>query len=388
MAIENLYFISEEGILLRNLPRLFDSEKFNIHCIGSKKSVLRRQKNFLEIKMTGNSTFIQALLSQRELIDSIKGLVIIGTDAEMREIAESDLSLELKLRLLSSKSPNFLDLYDSKIGFNRICDLISVNRPRTKVVESFADFSKSITEFEFPLLAKKDKGSGGFGVVEIKNLGELSSVKFAPTDFPILLQEKIKGEDIGVEAFYLKGQLVGYLYSKSLGAMHPKGPSYLCDYMNPDNTDFVTDLEKIGALTELTGMVNCSFILNPKNGSHYIFEFDPRPNAWHSLAKYFEIDISALYSNGKIGKGKTIITPAKILLLGRFNFHLVNHLSIRSAFLEIFQTARSSKIILSKDGRLIQSTFSKLAILTFTLITRKCYFASPKKLQEFIKNIL
>ena len=386
MAIANLYLIGEDGVLLRNLPLLFNQQKFNINFIGSKKSVFRGEKNFLEIKVARNLTFIQALLADVQLVKSINGLVIIGTDAEMREIAESDLPLELKLNLLPSKSPNFLDIYDSKIGFERICNLLNVKKPNSRVVKNSADLNSACTELRFPLLAKKDRGSGGIGVAEIKNNRDLRSLKLTPADFPFLLEEKITGEEVGVEAFYRDGRLLGYLYSKSTGSIYHQGPSYICSYQIPDKTDFFNDLESIGSLTNLTGMVNCSFILDSISGNHFIFEFDPRPNAWHFLANELGLDISDLYSNPNYVVQTTDLITTNFVKLDRYIFFLAKTTSISRSILEIIGLSKSQLVLIGGTGKLIYSTFNKFILLFYRLISRKPFYSSPAKFQNLVRN--
>ena len=65
--------------------------------MGGAHSVFKKQENFRKIPSRANHSFIQSLLLEKDLIQSLNGLVLIGTDAEMREIADGSIATTLGL---------------------------------------------------------------------------------------------------------------------------------------------------------------------------------------------------------------------------------------------------------------------------------------------------
>ena len=386
--MQKVYLISEKGAHLRNLPKLFNPSQYALIFIGGNNSIFKKNKSFIKIGIAKNRSFIESFIENGDLLDSINGLVIFGTDSEMREIAESDLPINLKLILLPSKSPNFLDMYDSKAGFDRISDMLKLKKPRTIVVRNLSELKAAISELNFPIFLKKDRGGGGTGVTQFQSVEGIFALNITSADLPILLQEKMSGDLVGVEAFYLNGHLLAYIYSKAVNEMSSDGPTYEHISMVPNSTDFVAALESIGRLTELTGLVNCTFILDSRSGEHFIFEFDPRPNTWHFLANSVGLDISNLYSSQNINTQESNVGIVNFVLTGRYIHYLSNYAVKRKALSGMISMSKSSSILIGKNGSLTKNRFIKFLLLNFKYLSRKPFYVAPRELQRLIRHYL
>ena len=114
--MKNVYFIGENSSLLKNLEEIFPSHAWNIIYITSKKRVNQKPENYFRIIPKNKNGFIAEMLGKTELIHSIDGLVIFGSDYEMRQISESNCPIWVKEKLLPTKNELGLSIPDSKVG--------------------------------------------------------------------------------------------------------------------------------------------------------------------------------------------------------------------------------------------------------------------------------
>ena len=131
----NIYLIGEFGGLLKDIPLAFDHQNVKIYPVGGPYSLLKRHENFIEIRKHPELSFIQSFLMETKLISSLNGLVLIGSDREMREIAESDISLEIKLKLLPIKNPEAFKILDSKVGLQEVSNHLKLLAPKGFIVK-------------------------------------------------------------------------------------------------------------------------------------------------------------------------------------------------------------------------------------------------------------
>ena len=321
-----IYLIGEFGDLLRDLPAAFSDPRVKILSIGGARSALNKQDNFLEIQKLPNKTFIQSLLLSEDLINSIDGLVLIGSDPEMREIAQAEVKLETKLKLLPIKNPEAFKILDSKVGLQAVIQELKLSGPQGKVIRDKKELDSQRNHFKVPYLIKGDQGSGGAHVRKVTNKQKYPKIDDIP--FPFILQEEINGSEISVDAYFVNGNLKAYIYSDQITTISAFGPSYMRRIAQPPNEDFIQTLKTIGEFADAHGLVNTTFIFDTELNKHFIIEFDPRPTAWHFLAPILGIDLISMFTGTK---SEIIEKPNKvnfrITILSRY----INYLSqIRS----------------------------------------------------------
>ena len=319
----NIYLISEFGDLLRDIPVAFADPQVRICPIGGTHSVLNKQDNFLELQSLPNKTFMQTLLLNLDLINSIDGLVLIGSDPEMREIAEAEVDLDIKLKLLPIRNPEAFKILDSKVGLQEVLQKLQLPVPSGQIINGLEDLNNLGSRFKHPYLIKGDAGGGGVYIRRVSADSPHPSID--DITFPFLLQEEIVGSEISVDAFFNEGILRAYVYSDEIKSKRKYGPSYMRRIARPPTEDFLSTLQAIGEFAGVRGLVNGTFIFDPRLNKHFMIEFDPRPNAWQFLAPMYGIDLISIFGGSK---SERIDTPNKvnvqIVLLDRFNNYLLD----------------------------------------------------------------
>jgi len=388
-VILNIYLISEFGDLLRDLHSAFTDPRVKIHLIGGPNSLLNKQENFLEIQNLPNMTFIQSLLLEENLINSIDGLVLIGSDPEMREIAQAEVDLEIKLKLLPIKNPEAFMILDSKVGLQELIDKLKISAPPGLIIENYADLSHIESRINLPYFFKGDNGGGG---AHVRRVNAYSSIpNSSELTYPLLLQEEVIGSEISVDAFFNNGNLAAYIYSDQIKSMSKYGPSFERRISRPPIEDFLVPLEALGRSTQAHGLVNTTFIMDSKTNKHFLIEFDPRANAWHFLAPLLGIDLISIF--GGLASER-IATPKqfdfRVINLDRFIFRLSGRRNPLTIAKEIATLFDPNLLVIS--GRKLNGLeifkimiFRLPKILAFKIM-KKLFRLLPDKITEPLKR--
>ena len=384
-----IYLISEFGDLLRDLPTAFSDPRVKILSIGGAHSALNKQENFIEIQKLPDKTFIQSLLLNEDLINSIDGLVLIGSDPEMREIAQAEVKLETKLKLLPIKNPEAFKIFDSKVGLQAVIQELKLSGPAGVVIENKKELDNQRKHFEVPYLIKGDQGGGGAHVRKVS-----SDQNFPNTDdipFPLVFQEEVIGSEISVDAYFANGSLRAYIYTDQIKSMTKYGPSYLRRVAQPPAEDFVKTLQTIGEFAGAHGLVNTTFIFDAELNKHFIIEFDPRPNAWHFLAPTLGIDLVSVFTGPQ---SEMIKAPnrvdIRIILLNRFIYHL-SEIVNPWRYLKVFSKILNPDLLVMNGKQLtrfeiLNIFISQSARITTFKILRKLFRLLPETITSPLKN--
>ena len=387
--MKNVYFIGENSSLLKNLEEIFPSHAWNIIYITSKKRVNQKPENYFRIISKDKNGFIAEMLGKTELIHSIDGLVIFGSDYEMRQISESNCPIWVKEKLLPTKNELGFSIPDSKVGLARVLTQLKIKSPKQYVFSSMSDIDSQKIPHEMPWLLKGDAGGGGSKVLDINRL-DLQISEQKNIGFPFVVQEKIQGQEICVEAFYWEGSLTGFIYNTDIRNISRYGPSYARTVTNPENQDFRETLVSLGKHLEISGLVNCTFMLESNSMEHFLVEFDPRPNVWHHLAKYLGLDVSQLFN---VDKSNTLQSPegsTHVLSLDRYLQFLEKNINFKnfSKLIE-YVFSKSIYVLESPDAsiifklRFVVKTLGRRAVFN---LAKYAFRKSPKSFQELIKT--
>ena len=386
--MRNVYFIGENLGLLKNLEEIFPSNSWNITYITSKKRVNQKPENYFCIKPKKGNGFIAEMLGKSELIRSINGLVIFGSDYEMRQISESDCPIWVKKKLLPTKNELGFSITDSKVGLAKVLTQLKIKSPKQYVFTSMSDVDNQEIPQDMSWLLKGDTGGAGSKVLDIDRL-DLEMLDQKYIGFPFVVQEKIIGQEICVDAFYWEGSLTGFIYNTDICNISKYGPSYSRTITNPDNLDFLESLVTLGKYLGISGLVNCTFMLESKSREHFLVEFDPRPNVWHHLAKYLGLDLSQLFNADKFNTLQTSARSAHVLSLDRYLQFLEKNLNFKnfskliefifSKSMYIFESPNASIIF---KLRFVEKTLGRRAVFN---LMRNAFRKTPLSFQEFIK---
>ena len=215
--------------------------------------------------------------------------VVLCDDRTINLVLDSDLPVEDKLALLPVVSTGNFAHLSSKIGLSMIFEQCGIRSPDFSVIENKRQLSDAVLKMGFPLIIKGDRSGGGKQTVDILNESDFKTVLTSFDFFPAILQRKVAGELIGIEAFYQDGELISFSYSEVLETTENEfSPSVLRHYHQTGSIDpsVQQELEDIGRALGADGFANISCILTERNERYY-FEADMRPTAWVAHSSYF-----------------------------------------------------------------------------------------------------
>ena len=292
----NIYMVSAHGD--RRLPEILsgpDTRIILICCSASKVRSSRFVDEVIEISNHRScSNFAKELIANRALIESLNGWIIFGRDDDMYQIGRSDLTLELKLKLLPVKKPEAIHIPGSKCELVSLAKTAHYKMPISENLDSWSELFKKLETFPTPFIIKSERGSGGVSVRRVNNSIELAKLPLPESWYPIVIQEFITDDLRAVDALFREGHLVAWMYCDNFQFPTEFGPSVSRRYVEPPALDFEQDLIKFGKATGAHGFANCSFFYFPSTDSHLLFEVDLRTNAWHHLGRIFGIEWKAL----------------------------------------------------------------------------------------------
>lgn len=388
--MRNVYLISENSFLLERIDRLFNNNNWKVVYIGGKKSNFRNHENFIPINGYFRTSFIEALLLEEDLLESIDGLVIFGSDAEMRQIAESDAEPWIKEKLLPFKSTLGYSILDSKVGLLNVTNQLGVRTPKQVVAHDISEVFNSFSKFQNSVLIKGDFGGGGAFIVETDPFVQYSKLKLNHILFPLVVQEKIYGHQIAVEAFYKEGELTGYIYNKKISDMSLFGPSFIRTTSPPENMDFLQTLHLMGKELGVHGLVNCTFMLETATQQHLLVEFDARPNIWHHLAPIHQMSTNQLF---EVSPNHAVAVPCaeiEVVSIGRFIQHalMASRVEVWWSFFRTITNRSSYAIEVSSQEpmRKIVSAVRKFSRIFLLVVLVKVFRALPLGWQAAFKK--
>ena len=368
---------------MRYIPTAFTSYEATIHCVGGAHSAFKKQENFRKIPGQANHSFIESLLLETELIQSLNGLVLIGTDAEMREIAEAEIDLEMKLKLLPIKNPEAFKILDTKVGVQSVVQQLKLSAPRALVINNKTDLEKIEGEIALPYFYKGDSGGGGAFIHKVA--ANEPPPKVSELSYPFLVQEEITGSEISIDAFFVNGILKAYVYSDQIKSIRLYGPSYNRRIARPATEDFLIALQSMGEFTGVYGLVNTTFIFNPELGKHLLLEFDPRPTAWHFLAYFLGINLGETLTTSHIGAVQFPSTHNfRVTLMERFLMY-ISSVNNPWQLIRAFKDLYSSNVIIMRGNEINTTEALKILIVH---APRYVVFAFTRKLFRLLPSFI
>ena len=284
-------FITERPDSVARLLPYFVQAGFEIHVLAPSRSRLRWSRAvdcFVALAVEPAPRAAQ-LREFADLIETRRDITICGDDDIVRLIARSDLDERDKLALLPIAHARYLHALGSKSGMAEAMRLVGVDQPRFEVVNE-GELAAVAERLGLPVIAKVDDEGGGAGIVILETDQEVVTCPLTPDSKPLLVEELIHGQLIGIDALYLDGILCSMPVARTLETMKPLGVSVVREFKAVDDDRLVKDLRAMGQAVGAHGFVNVSAIRRP-NGSHCIFEFDMRPNSWHAYADALGVDI-------------------------------------------------------------------------------------------------
>jgi hypothetical protein len=297
--------ITQRSRVLFRLPEIFSAADVHVTLIARPDCELVGSP-FIHrfIPLVGgqpdqDQSFVPDLLSTGYLgrPEDLRDWIIVAGDRELRLIAESGLALDILTQLLPAKNDLGRSLCDSKVGLASALTQLGIPQPSTSIAATHAELQDALRRSDLPLLIKGDRGFGGEKIIHVVNPLDFD-VTNVPTEwFPVVVQEYIDGEPVSVEAQFVNGRLVGYLYSSMIKTFSLYGISTERWFKRPPDQQVEKSLAELGRAGALHGLANCSFIRDSRTGEHLLIEVDLRPNSWHQFGPKLGVDWISLYKN-------------------------------------------------------------------------------------------
>ena len=341
--------------ILPNLPKALKSAGFSTLLIGAPGMQLIKSPwidSSIVLSSSVQSQFLQELFEKEELLMELTGTFLWSSDQIMREVAQSDIPLKLKLKLLPTQNENYFEMLGSKTGQFEKMSALGIPYPESQSITSKTELVNSVVKLQGKVLAKGDFSGGGAQVRIFESVTK-EELALLPDDwFPILLQEFVPSKRVGVEAYYRDGDLVQWFYATVESDIYPLGPSMGRTYLVPESLDFVEHLEKIGKSANLNGFVNVSLLVDPGTGLHKFFEFDSRPTIWHHIFFDFNVPFKSIWNKSvKFQPNEYLISPLFVYEPAR----LFDYFLRRWNFFNAIKVARNQKV--PKYGVAISGVF-------------------------------
>ena len=154
------------------------------------------------------------------------------------------------------------------------------------VVEDWSQLEDAAQRLRFPVLTKVDVSQGGRGINYCNNFDELRNVfNQHSNNHKLIVQEFISGKDLGAEALYKEGKLLGYNVCEVLGYLDGAfGRTTKRRYFY--STEVEKLLKELGEKAGLNGFASIQYIYDESEKLYYLVESDLRPNIWVASSRF------------------------------------------------------------------------------------------------------
>lgn len=213
-------------------------------------------------------------------------LIIITDEPLLKGLSELINDEEVFKKVMPLSKIENKKMLSSKLGFSDFCIHNSIRTPNYAFYTSEGDYDKIISTLKFPLLNKNEFSWGGTDMSIINNRQELDNILIqANLNQPILFQEFIEGEEIRIDAFYHKGELLIYFCASVLNYASNRF-SYNTRRSYSNNHKLKPLLIELGKKCGANGFANINYIYEPKSNTYYLIEMDLRTNSWLAYSQY------------------------------------------------------------------------------------------------------
>lgn len=216
--------------------------------------------------------------------------IVLGDEKLLNEMNSYIQDDETAKKILPLKKPENRYIIASKSGLSKFCEANDILSPRFFVYTNDDDLALQIPKLSFPVLIKPDLSWGGGGIILCNDAATLQQ-KVAEVDYKnnMIIQEFIKGDDIGIEALYKNGELLMYNASEVL-KYFDSAFSFTTRRNCYKTKPIETVLRDIGKKIGIHGFASVQLI--GKNGKYYLIEVDMRPNFWVAYDRFADSDFS------------------------------------------------------------------------------------------------
>ena len=178
------------------------------------------------------------------------------------------------------------EILSSKVGLSNACKKYAIPTPgyiNYSEIQDIATINQTLT---YPILLKEDFSFSGHGIQYCNDPSLLASCLERVRDKRnLVLQEFIKGKDLGVEALFKNGELVTYNAAEVKDYMNNTF-SFTTKRIYAPNKDIEDHLVILGKSLGLNGFASIGYIYHPERNIYYLIEVDARVNSWMAYGRF------------------------------------------------------------------------------------------------------
>jgi|GEM_PF-841579 len=327
--------------LMLLIPQLLSRAGFVVDVVSTAKGA-RRLQPIRQLYTAFDDKELLAIAA--DLSSQDYDLVVIGDDHALREIVQSDLSNEIKLKLLPVCSVENFKHIGTKIGLSQVFEEMGVCTPAFQVANNTHELQSMLDRTTYPLILKIDFSGGGAGICtyspkavstspnalasnsdtksvnyalnnDLLNSNPLNAYTRKALTYPLLVQKFIHGDLLDLSGFFQNGNLVHFSYSRVVDVIsNAFGLSSVRRYQQLATVPAqLFDLMRhFGQTLGAHGFVCVSCLHEPgeqaDRDKYYFVEADMRPTTWADYARYFGDD-PAIAINRYFEHGHTLSYP-------------------------------------------------------------------------------
>lgn len=251
--------------------------------------------------------------------------IVLVDDVVIRIMNKFLVDQDLFTKILPLTKSENRSMLGSKAGLSILCEKFGIATPPYMVYDDDLDFDLLAEKVSFPLLLKIDESAGGGGVFHCKDPAEVkrSLLLLKPEEKRrLIFQKYIEGDNIALEVFYEKGELLAYTYSTVVKTLtHEFDVSV--DRIYSEHPEIEPQLAAFGRAFGINGCATMTCMYDAKERRHYFIEADLRPQLWFRLGTFAGVDFSKAIRASFSGK-RILMRPN---ILGKDNAILVRHFS-------------------------------------------------------------
>ena len=288
--------IGESFELTLALPNLLARSGFQVELITTWR-ILQKSRFVSKFDLIADINLAPEKASEKNLDDY--SFIVISDDLTLKTIAQSNLDIATKLKLLPVNSEENLTHVYSKVGLSLVLSRHNIKTPDFIIAKGQEEIIAAANKLQFPVMVKTDSDGGGNGVFECKNIEDILNlrpdIRTQSRKSPLVIQKKIIGTELDLSALYRDGKLIYFNHAIPTKVVNKFGPSSLRIYSQLGIVDkkVFEQMQRLGEALGANGFVNISGIKSDSDDEIYIFEADMRPNTWVEFNKFIGDDPAA-----------------------------------------------------------------------------------------------
>ncbi len=294
--------------LMRALPKLFGRAGFEVDVLTTAQdhSMLKPVR---QVWLAADAADLLAMAAVRS--SDPYDLIVIADDEVLLQIVASDLSDDIKLKLLPVCSAENFKHIGSKVMLSQLLQAEGISTPAFSVAADVGALKSILLQTPYQVMLKNDVSAGGAGVFPYAPGDNLEEVLGKPLVFPLLVQQRIEGDLLDLSGFYQHGALIHFSYSSMTQFVGTAlGPSSVRHYAQLATVpaEVFELLRKQGQVLGAHGFVNTTCLRDRESGQHFLIEADMRANTWVDYARYLGDD-PAIAIRQYFDSGRTLTNP-------------------------------------------------------------------------------